>query len=197
VKPAGNGLLKSATGKPEGPYVPAFTANEAVTRGDDPTLFQDTDGTVYYAWMNGHIRQLNKEMNGFVTEDRILKTSDGKTVGYEGMAMAKMGAWYVVAAAEWEGDVRYQGSYDLMYAVSKSIWGPYSQRRLAVPHAGHSAFFQDHAGRWYATLFGNDRTAPFRTAAGMVPLEVTDTGNDLIIRPARPDPPDHDGGRAP
>jgi beta-xylosidase len=183
AKPGGNGLLKSTTGKPEGPYEPAFAGNSALVQGDDPTLFQDTDGTVYYVWMNGHIRQLNKEMNSFVTEDFVLKTVDNKTVGYEGVSMAKMGSWYVVAAAEWNGDMRYQGSYDLMYAISKNILGPYTKRRFGIPHAGHSSFFQDRTGRWYATMFGNDRTAPFRTGAGMVPLHLIDTNDDLIIEP--------------
>ena len=32
-------------------------------------------------------------------------------VGYEGLTMAKIGRWYVVGAAEWNGDVRYQGLY--------------------------------------------------------------------------------------
>jgi beta-xylosidase len=157
--------------------------NGTTIQGDDPTLFQETDGTVYYVWMNGHIRQLNKEMNSFVTEDFVLKTVDNKTVGYEGVSMAKMGSWYVIAKAEWNGDMRYQGSYDLMYAVSKNIWGPYTRRRFGVPHAGHSSFFQDRTGRWYATMFGNDRTAPFRTSAGMIPLDVINTSEDLIIQP--------------
>ena len=86
--------------------------------------------------MNGHIRQLNKEMNSFVTEDFVLKTVDNKTVGYEGVSMAKMGSWYVVAAAEWNGDMRYQGSYDLMYAISKNILGPYTKRRFGIPTPG-------------------------------------------------------------
>lgn len=186
AQPVGNGMLRSITGRPEGPYEPAFAGNSALVQGDDPTLFQDRDGSVYLVWMNGRIRQLNDKMNGFVTEDRVLSTIDGHSVGYEGVSMARMGSWYVLAAAEWNGDTRYQGSYDLMYAVSKNIWGPYNKRRVGIPHAGHSSFFQDQTGRWYATMFGNDRTAPFRVSAGMIPLDVTETGEDLVIAPGWP-----------
>jgi hypothetical protein len=96
-----------------------------------------------------------------------------------------MGPWYVLAAAEWcGGSNRGDGTYDMMYAVSKNLMGPYSKRRVAVPHAGHGMLFKDKAGRWCAAMFGNDRTAPFRAMPGVVPLAITDTGSDLIIKPA-------------
>src|ERR1035438_8120455 len=65
----------------------------------------------------------------------------------------------------------------------KEHLGTLHQASIWYPHAGHSSFFQDRTGRWYATMFGNDRTAPFRTGAGMVPLHLIDTNDDLIIEP--------------
>ena len=70
-----------------------------------------------------------------------------------------------------------------MYANAKSLAGPWKPRRVAVPHAGHGAWFKDKSGRWLASFFGNDRTAPFRAMPGLVPVEVLETGDDLILRP--------------
>ncbi len=39
-------------------------------------------------------------------------------------------------------------------------------------------------GRWHAAMFGNDRTAPFRAMPGFVPVNLVDSGDDLIIEPA-------------
>jgi len=92
----------------------------------------------------------------------------------------------ISTAAEWNGGGnRSDGTYDMMYACSKNLPGPYKPRRVAVPHARHGALFQDKSGRWNAALFGNDRTAPFRAMPGFVPVETMDRGDDLVIRPAQ------------
>ena len=71
-----------------------------------------------------------------------------------------------------------------MYSCAKKLDGPWKPRRVAVPHAGHGALFKDKSGRWCALFFGNDRTAPFRAMPGFVPVEIQDTGDDLLVRPA-------------
>jgi hypothetical protein len=71
----------------------------------------------------------------------------------------------------------------MMYSCAKGLNGPWKPRRVAVPHAGHGALFKDKSGRWLASLFGNDRTAPFRAMPGFVPVETRDSGDDLVIRP--------------
>ncbi len=180
----GMGLLKSSTGTAEGPYVSVSTANVPfVPTLIDSSLFEDDDGSMYYVWQARSIRKLNKDLNGFAGELMELQTIEGEQVGYEGLFLRKIGKWYVLVAAEWNGGVpREEGTYDMMYAVSKKLTGPYSRRRVGVPHAGHSTLFQDENGAWYLSFFGNDRTAPFRASAGVAPLEMTDTGDDLVIR---------------
>jgi len=179
-----NSLLKSASGRPEGPYEPAFPENRGVDQHIDSSLFQDTDGSAYYVWQDGLIRKLNRSMNGFDGEARKILPTDGQRVGYEGATMVKIGAWYVLTAAEWNGGGnRSDGTYDMMYSCAKSLAGPWKPRRVAVPHAGHGALFKDKSGRWLASFFGNDRTAPFRAMPGFVPVETQDTGDDLVIRP--------------
>jgi beta-xylosidase len=183
----GMGLVKSTTGKPEGPYQPTYEGNHAfVAPRIDASLFQDDDGTPYFLWQGRYLRKLTPDLSGFAGDEVELLTVDGEEVGYEGIFMAKIGKWYVLTAAEWNGGRNHDdGTYDMMYAVSKNIRGPYSRRRCGVPHAGHSTMFQDAAGRWNVAFFGNDRTAPFRASAGVAPIEIRDTGTDLIIEPAR------------
>ena len=92
------------------------------------------------------------------------------SISYEGAGIIKVGGKYVLYAAEWNGDMRIDGTYDMMYAVSNSLYGPYSKRRLLIPHGGHGCLFYDREGRLRFTMFGNDRTAPFSRKAGPDPL---------------------------
>ena len=71
----------------------------------------------------------------------------------------------------------------MMYSCAKRLAGPWKPRRVAVPHAGHGVLFKDGAGKWQASFFGNDRTAPWRAMPGFVPVETVDKSDDLIIRP--------------
>jgi beta-xylosidase len=179
-----NGILKSTSGRPEGPYEPALPENRGVDQGIDSSMFADTDGAVYYVWQDGLIRKFNAAMNGFEGEARKILPSDGQRVGYEGATLVKIGAWYVLTCAEWNGGGNHaDGTYDMMYSCAKSLDGPWKPRRVAVPHAGHGALFRDKAGRWQASFFGNDRTSPLRAMPGYVPVEVRDTGDDLILAP--------------
>jgi len=183
-----NGLLKSTSSRAEGPYEPAFPENRGVDQRIDASLFQDTDGSVYYVWQDGMIRKLNAAMNGFDGAEQKIVPTDGQRVGYEGATLVKIGSCYVLTAAEWNGGGnRSDGTYDMMYSCSTNLLVPYKPRRVAVPHAGHGVLFKDKWGRWNASLFGNDRTAPFRAMPGFVPVEVRDTGDDLLISPAHDD----------
>jgi beta-xylosidase len=107
-KTSGSGLLKSTSGKAEGPYVDMQPAERL---GDeiDATLFQEDNGDVYFAWHSGKIAKLKTDMSGLAEPYHWLKagTSDtnknhhaglcagifGKDsfdhVGYEGMFLFK------------------------------------------------------------------------------------------------------------
>ena len=178
-----NGLLKSTSGNPEGPYELAFSDNRGVDADIDSSLFSDTDGAVYYVWQDGKIRRMNSEMNGFAGEPRKIIPADGRRVGYEGASLVRAGEWYILTAAEWNGGGnRSDGTYDMMYSCATNLAGPWRSRRVAVPHAGHGALFRDKAGRWHASFFGNDRTAPFRAMPGFVPVDLEAGKDDLVIR---------------
>lgn len=179
-----NGILKSTSGRPEGPYESAFPENRGVDQHIDSSMFQDTDGSVYYVWQDGLIRKFNATLTGFDGEVRKILPSDGQRVGYEGATLVRIGAWYVLTCAEWNGGGnRSDGTYDMMYSCAKSLTGPWKPRRVAVPHAGHGVLFQDKSGNWLASFFGNDRTAPLRAMPGYVPVELQETGDDLLLAP--------------
>jgi beta-xylosidase len=179
-----NGLLRSVSGRPEGPYEAALPGNRGVDQRIDSSLFQDTDGRTYYVWQDGLIRPLNAALNGFAGEERKIVPSDGQRVGYEGATLVKIGPWYVLTCAEWNGGGNHaDGTYDMMYSCARDLAGPWTPRRVAVPHAGHGALFKDKAGAWLVSFFGNDRTAPCRAMPGYVPVELHDTGADLLIEP--------------
>ncbi|MBL8173711.1 MAG: family 43 glycosylhydrolase [Bryobacterales bacterium] len=184
----GMGLLKSTSGKPEGPYAPTYEGNRAfISPNIDASLFTDDDGTPYFVWQGRYIRKMTRDLSAFNGDRVELLTVDGEQVGYEGIFLRKIGPWYVVLAAEWNGGGnREDGTYDMMYSVSKNLHGPYTRRRVGVPHGGHSVLFEDRANRWHLAFFGNDRSAPFRAMPGIVPLDIKDTGSDLLIQPAIP-----------
>jgi len=109
-----NGLLKSTSGRVDGPYELAFPENRGVDQRIDSSLFQDTDGSTYYVWQDGMIRKLNEAMNGFDGEAQKIVPTDGQRVGYEGATLVKVGSWYVLTAAEWNGGGnRSDGAYDM------------------------------------------------------------------------------------
>lgn len=59
----GCGLLKSTTGRPEGPYRDVKT-NGPLTGNIDASLFRDDDGSVYFVWQNGMIAKMKDDMSG-------------------------------------------------------------------------------------------------------------------------------------
>ena len=66
--PSGIGLLKSETGKPEGPYVNAWhESNKQVASGIDGTLFEDEDGQAYFTYGSvPRIYKFNDDLSDFV-----------------------------------------------------------------------------------------------------------------------------------
>ncbi|GAA4851541.1 hypothetical protein GCM10023310_32870 [Paenibacillus vulneris] len=180
LKGGGTGLIKSVSGQAEGPYI---DMGRMTNTDIDSSLFLDDDGQVYFVWQDGKIARMKKDMTGFAEEPRKLLCSDGQRVGYEGAFIVKYQGKYILGAAEWNGDKRVDGTYDLMYAVADELYGPYTPRRVAVPHGGHGTMFIDREGRLRSTLFGNDRTAPFRTRVGIVLLQGEEAGQGLLIEP--------------
>ena len=196
-KTSGSGLLKSVTGNPEGPYEDV-QPGERLGDEIDASLFEDDDGTIYFLWHSGKIARMKPDMSGFAEPMRWLKsttsdldpkhhsglcagifgTNSFDHVGYEGMFLFKKDDRYYLSCAE-----QFDGRYSCAVATATHLFGPYSARYEAIPHAGHNMFYQDGPGRWWSTYFGSDSTAPWQERPGRLPVTFDAAGR---IAPAAP-----------
>lgn len=161
----GSSLLKSTSGKPEGPYMDVRKDRPLV--GEiDASLFQDDDGKVYYVWQNGKIARMKDDMSDLAEEPKLLKPANAPQVGFEGAFLFKANGRYHLSCA----DVT-DGRYHCYVASSKNLMGPYGDRYLAIPHGGHNMFFKDKDGNWWSTLFGWQGDPPFTERPGILRIE--------------------------
>ena len=172
----GCGLLKSASGKAEGPYL-EVKKDGPLTKEIDPSLFQDDDGQVYWIYQNGKIARMNDDMTGLAEEPRLLKPSNFGHVGHEGAFLTKRKGKYYLVCAEWID------GYSCMVAEADNVYGPYGPRYLAIPHGGHNVFFADTEGNWWSTIWGNDGGVSFRERPAILRLEFDQRGH---VRPMQP-----------
>jgi beta-xylosidase len=171
----GNGLLKSTSGKAEGPYITALNDDQPISEEIDASLFQDDNGSVYYVYGDGKVGLLKEDMSGLAEDMKLLKPANYKHVGFEGAFLFKENGRYYLAAADF-----VDGDYHCYVASSDHIYGPYGDRYLAVPHGGHNIFFKDKSGQWWSTFFGNDKNSPFIERPGILKIEFDVDGR---IRP--------------
>ncbi len=158
-------LLKSTTGKAEGPYEIAIKPDQPLSDGIDASLFQDDDGTVYSLYGGGWIARMKPDMSGLAEPYHHLASASGREIGFEGVYLFKDHGRYYLSAADF-----VLGEYNTYIASATSLADPWSERYLAVPHAGHGNFFRDKNGRMWSTFFGNDRNSPFHAEPGIVPM---------------------------
>jgi hypothetical protein len=189
-KTSGSGLLKSTSGKPEGPYQD-MQPGERLGDEIDASLFEDDDGAVYFLWHSGKIARLKADMSGLAEPYHWLRTTTTDAnpkhhsglcagifgaksfdhVGYEGVFLFKSGGRYYLCCSE-----IFDGRYSCAVATAANIYGPYGERYEAIRHGGHNTFFKDGRGRWWATFFG----PPWPERPAILPITVDPQGR---IRP--------------
>jgi xylan 1,4-beta-xylosidase len=176
---SGHGLLRSSSGKTEGPYeIYPMIHNSGI----DAHLYQE-NGQSYYLWGADWIAKMDEKMKGLAEEPIQLEHDGNHQVGYEGVLLLKFEDKYVHIAS---GRYGYEptDTYDLYYAVSKNLKGPYGQRRMMIKNAGHGNVFQDHNGNWWSTAFDHefiDKNNPVRWNVWLVPVDVEVTDNDVLF----------------
>ena len=170
----GTGILRSKTGKAEGPYADV-KPDGPLTGEIDASLFADDDGKVYFVWQDGKIARLKDDLTGLAEEPRLLKPANAKHVGFEGAFLTKINGRYHLICAEFNKHETHS-AYDCMAATADSIYGPYGNRYLAIPHGGHNVLFQDAQDRWWSTFFGSDAAAPFRERPAILRIHFDDAG---------------------
>ncbi len=187
-------MLKSTTGRLEGPYINALADDNYWTTDIDASLFEDEDGSVYLVYGGGFIARMKEDMSALAEEpikpilldpDTIAShhastcatRRDCKDIGHEGAFLFKRNGIYYLTAAD-----SYEGRYSSMVAMSETIYGPYRMRHEAVPCGGGTCYFRDHTGQWWCTFFGNDNQAPFREMPAIVPIDFAPDGKIFVVK---------------
>ena len=152
----GTGLIKSTTGKPEGPYA---AHGQITLRHGDASMFWDEkdefggDNAVYWLFGGGWIAKMNDDLTALAEKPRLLQPTPqtqienmGKRldhplqVGDRGVFLFKTRGRYYLTAAERTN--RLNASCDDTFVASaESVYGPYGQRMLMVPHGGGLTVF--------------------------------------------------------
>ena len=139
----GSFILRSKTGKPEGPYENIEgNKDKAIFPNIDGSLFEDTDGTVYFVGHNHYIARMKPDMSGFAEELKTLKEKKYNPEPYiEGAFIFKYDNKYHLVQAIWshrtsEGDTyiekkgvtspKTRYSYDCIISTADNVYGPYS-----------------------------------------------------------------------
>jgi len=207
VNSQGTGLLRSKTGKAEGPYED-WGRNAGLTYitagGADPSMFQDdppssagadsgaaSDGPVYWLWSPAWIAEMKDDLTGLAEAPRMLtceprvKLAGDVLVGSSGPFLFKADGKYHLAASDTLPRLGIN-TEDTLVATSDTLFGPYSKREMMIPHGGQTTVFQDGGGNWKATFCGRDRFAAFRDRPGILPLEWMDRWHYAMWRPNNP-----------
>jgi hypothetical protein len=204
MPPGGISILKSATGRPEGPYIHATDPNKPLLGGIgpipdsfliDPTLFEDDDGKVYFTQGPAReIARMKDDMSGFAEPLKKVvlldpdhnpelhdKSCPGRyelnDLGFEGATIFKRNGRYYLGSTD-----KYQGRYSMMLAVSNNIYGPYKMRHESVPSNGGTGFFKAKDGFWYTTYFGDDGQAPWRSKPGIIRIDFDKDGKVIVAK---------------
>ncbi len=171
----GTGLLKSTSGKAEGPYI-EMKPSGPISDGIDATIFEDSDGGVYWLDFGYRIARMKSDLSDIAEPMHDLNFSPAPPWG-EGINLKKVGGKYL-----WTNAGRESGSYDAYSATSDKVEGPYRNRYRAIPYAGHNNLFQDNSGNWWSTLFHPNDYLNLGFRPAVVPLSVS---KDNIIEPKR------------
>ncbi len=177
MHPCGTGLLKSRSGKPEGPYEDVGLITK---EGRDASLFADEDGSVHWVFGGGWIARMNEAMTALGEKPRLIQpgpaarpNSPGSIilqVGQAGAFLFKKDGTYHLLAAAIHGRLGVP-CYDTWVATAKSLEGPWTQRKVAVPHGGQATMFEGPGGQWYSTFSGVDSRAALRERAAVAPVK--------------------------
>lgn len=188
----GSFILRSVNGRPEGPYINIKANEEQPLFGNiDGSIFEDSDGSIYFVGHNHYIAKMKSDMSGFAEPVRTLKETKYSPEPYvEGAFIFKHDGKYHLVQAIWshqtaEGDTyvadkkltsnKTRYSYDCIISTSDNVYGPYGERYNAITGGGHNNLFQDKEGNWWATIFFNPRGAQAAEFAqtcrpGIVPM---------------------------
>jgi len=184
----GIGILKSTTGRPEGPYTD-INPEGPLPGNIDVSLFEDTDGTVYYMTDGYNIARMKDDMSGLAEELRKLDFKPSPPWA-EGITMMKINDTYVyLGAANTTVTIngREERTYDCFSATSNSVYGPYEDRYRAITYAGHNNIFEDNEGNLWSTQFHPQPHMQKAIEPALIPVQIDDNGY-ISIKKTSPNP---------
>lgn len=137
MAPSGTSILKSTTGKAEGPYSHALSREKPITGGINATLFEDDDSRVYFTWGSAtQIVEMRSDLSGFAGDFQRVTLADPdhnpahhaekcatrgmNDLGHEGATLFKANGKYYLGAAD-----SFEGRYSTCLGIADSIYGPY------------------------------------------------------------------------
>jgi hypothetical protein len=184
----GTGLLKSKTGKAEGPYE---DLGRLSAMGESPSIFADVaDGKRYWLWGRGlQIAPLAAAGNALEGPARDLMTDfiPHRPHGWD--YVNRVSWWDVTAPFLFTAidprtkkpvyaltfsavtQVSHRANRDTLIAIADGLLGPYDAAKRMIPHGGQTSVFAGPKGELFATFWGADPTGIWRDRAGIVPLE--------------------------
>lgn len=189
---AGLAILRSTTGRAEGPYVHAFSADAPIRRSIDATLFEDPDGAVWFTYGDAHeIVRLKDDLSGLAGDWQPMTATEWdndprhhrapcpaegcRKFGYEGATMFKRDGTYYLGVVD-----RYEGRYSFRIWLSDKPTGPWREPHEGVPCGGGGNIFRDRQDRWWQTIFGNDEASHFREKPGIVRIDFDARGHVIV-----------------
>ncbi|UIJ46387.1 family 43 glycosylhydrolase [Sphingomonas cannabina] len=190
---AGLAILKSTTGRAEGPYVHAFSPDKPLRKGIDATLFEAPDGSVWLTYGSAEeIVRLKDDLSGYAGEWQPMTSADGwdldpshhrkqcadqgyRHFGYEGATMFERNGVYYLGVVD-----RYDDRYSFAFWMSDKPTGPWRDRHEGAPCCGGGNVLRDAEGRWWQTFFGNDAWSHFREKPGLVRIDFDAAGRIVV-----------------
>jgi hypothetical protein len=167
----GSFVLKSISGKPEGPYENiAGNSTKPIFDNIDLSIFEDANGDVYLVAHNHFIARMKDDLTDIAEPfKRLVETPFNPEPYIEGAYLIKYNNKYHLLQTVWsvkqkdgtytylrKGDKNLH-SYDVLIASADNIYGPYGPRYTAIIEGGHNNLFQDIEGNWWSTTFFNPR----------------------------------------
>ena len=188
---SGIGILKSTTGRAEGPYE---DLGRLTHQGRDPSLFEDSDGTVYLVWGQGFYAELSNDLTELAGPVKTMFTDVRwyprylrrlENIGLWGSHLAKQGDWYIWTFTTRSGRCGIN-AIDTMASWSKSLDGPWGEPCLMLANGGQSTLVPDGAAGWLATVSGEDEYAECPYQPAITPVVTAGAkGEPLQLRPYR------------
>ncbi len=187
---SGIGLLKSASGKAEGPYE---DLGKMVAHGRDGSLFEDGDGKVWLVWGQGFLAPMAEDMGALAGPARTLFTNvqwyprylrRPENMGLWGSRLVKAGDWYVWTFTTRTGRGGIN-AIDTMASWSKSLDGPWGEPCLMLANGGQSTLAPDGEGGFVATVSGEDEYSQCPFLPALTPV-ASSGGKGVSLRPFGP-----------